>query len=146
MVVPTAWPVDALHLVLHAAVALPGHGLAALQAGQGLDAHLLARHEGRVEPKAEMADELLVVVLKPFQEIAGPGEGHLVDVLLHLFGRHAHAVVREGEGCAPPCLSPPRSWATPRQAGPWRGAWQWRRSRWRSARARKYPYPNTAIS
>ena len=44
-----------------------------------------------------MADDLLAGVLVLLQEVARAGERHLIDVLAHLVGGHAHAVVGEGE-------------------------------------------------
>ena len=86
-----------LHGVLHGAVGLPRHGRRAGQAAERVDAHLLGHHERRVEAQAEVADDLLAGVLVLLQEVARAGERHLVDVLAHLVGGHAHAVVGEGE-------------------------------------------------
>ena len=45
-----------------------------------------------------MANDGVVFLLVLLQEILGTGEGHLVDVALHLIGRHANAVVADGDG------------------------------------------------
>ena len=44
-----------------------------------------------------MANDGVVFLLVLLQEILGAGEGHLVDVALHLIGGHADAVVADGE-------------------------------------------------
>ena len=45
-----------------------------------------------------MANDRVVLLFVFFEEVLGAGEGHLVDVALHLVGSHADAVVGDGEG------------------------------------------------
>ena len=78
-------------------VAGPAHRLAALAGGEGHQFHLAGDHETGVEAQAEVADDRVALALVLLQEILGTGEGHLVDVALHLIGVHADAVVRDGE-------------------------------------------------
>ena len=76
------------------------HRLLAVPVGERVDGHLVGHHERGVEAQSEMTDDLVLVglVLVLLQEILGAGEGDLVDVLLHLVGGHAQAVIGEGDG------------------------------------------------
>ena len=84
-----------LHLELGRARAAPMHGLRPLAERTGDDLDLVRHHEGRIESQAEMADDRLVLVL--LHELLGSREGNLVDVAVHLLGRHADAAVGHGE-------------------------------------------------
>ena len=45
-----------------------------------------------------MADDRITFLLVLLQEVFGTGEGHLVDVALHLISVHADAVIGDREG------------------------------------------------
>ena len=45
-----------------------------------------------------MADDRITFLLVLLEEVFGTGEGHLVDVALHLISVHADAVIGDGEG------------------------------------------------
>jgi hypothetical protein len=70
----------------------------ALFVGEGIDFDLACHHEGRVEAQTEVPDDLAIATVFIFlDEFFGAGEGDLVDVLLHLVGGHADAVVCDRE-------------------------------------------------
>ncbi len=69
--------------------------LRALLIGQRINRHLIRNHKRRVEAQAEMADDLIFIrlVLIFFQEIRRTGKSDLVNILFHLRGSHAKAVI-----------------------------------------------------
>ena len=71
------------------------HALRPLAERPGEDLHLVRDHKRRVESQSEVADDRLVLVL--LHELLGTRECDLVDVLVYLLGRHAHAAVRHGQ-------------------------------------------------
>ena len=82
------------------AVALP-HVRHVLAPGARDDLDLLGHHEGRVEAHTELADDVDVVALVlgvGLLELLRAGVGDGAQVALELVGRHADAVVRDGEG------------------------------------------------
>jgi len=87
--------VGLFHLEFGRSGAAPAHGPGALLPRTGHDLHLVRDHERRVEAQSEVADDRLVLVFG--HELLGPREGDLVDVAVHLLGRHAHAAVRHGQ-------------------------------------------------
>ncbi len=86
------------HGVLRGAVAGPGHGLGAFLPAEGVDGDLLAHHEGGVEAQAEVADDGAELVFVFLEELAGGGEGDLVDVAVDFLLGHADAAVDDLEG------------------------------------------------
>ena len=82
------------HREVGRARAAPAYRRRVFFVGSRHDFHLVAHHKGRVETKAEMPDDGLGVVLVFLHELLGAGERDLVDVLIHLLGRHTDAVVR----------------------------------------------------
>ena len=86
------------HRVLRISRARPVNGFRVLFVGLREDLHFLADHEGGVEAETEMADDGFGLVLVLVEELLGAGESDLVDELIHLFGRHADAMVGDGEG------------------------------------------------
>ena len=87
--------VGLLHFEFGGPGAAPMHALRSLAERPGEDLHLARDHERRVESQSEVADDRLVLVL--LHELLGTREGDLVDVLVYLLGRHAHAAVRHGQ-------------------------------------------------
>ena len=71
------------------------HGLRPLAERFGEYFDLVRHHERRVESQSEVADDGLILIL--LHELLGTREGNLVDVLVHLLGRHAHTAVRHGQ-------------------------------------------------
>ncbi len=63
--------------------------------GFGEDLDLVGHHERRVESQSEMTDDRLVLVL--LHKLLGAREGDLVDILVHLLGRHADTAVGHGQ-------------------------------------------------
>ena len=81
------------------AVATPlhGRGVALVRLGEDIDA--VGHHKGRVEAEPEMADDVGGVGALVFgQEILGARKSDLVDVFVHLLGRHPDAVVDHADG------------------------------------------------
>ena len=64
-------------------------GAVLIRAGKYLD--LVRYHERRVESQSEMSDYGLILILG--HELLGTRECDLVDILVHLVGRHAYAAV-----------------------------------------------------
>ena len=88
-------------------VAAPAHG-GSTWAGAATDQiHPGRHHEAGIEAQAEVADDGVAFMLVLLQELLGTGEGHLVDVATHLIGRHADAVVTDGEGLGLPVDADP---------------------------------------
>ena len=87
--------VGLLHLELGGSGAAPMHGLGPLAERFGEYLDLVRHHERRVESQSEVADDGLILIL--LHELLGTRECDLVDVLVHLLGRHAHAAVRHGQ-------------------------------------------------
>ena len=82
------------------AVALP-HVRHVLAPGARDDLDLLGHHEGGVEAHTELADDVDVIALVlgvGLLELLRAGVGDGAQVALELVGRHADAVVRDGEG------------------------------------------------
>ena len=97
---PVFLPAAVGNLKAHPVLGYPVDRLGPFLAAQGLDLHLFAHHEDRVEAQAEVADDvplLLRLLLKLLHEFAGAGEGHLVDVFPDLFLRHADARVGDAD-------------------------------------------------
>ena len=111
--VRTAFGFDGLfHRVLRRALATPMNGfhhftILTIFTILGLvtereDLHFLAHHERRVETETEMSDNTgtLYIVLCHFvllNKLFRAGESDLIDVLVHFFGGHADAVIRNGQ-------------------------------------------------
>jgi hypothetical protein len=82
------------------AVTAPVDGIGPFLVGEGVDLHLGGHHKGGVEAQTKVADDGVFCggVLILFDEILSTGEGHLVDVLLHLVSGHADAGIGHAEG------------------------------------------------
>ena len=80
------------------AVAGPVDGLGAFLPAEGVDGDFLADHEGGIESEAEVADDGVELVLVFLEELAGGGEGDLVDVAVDFLLGHADAAVDDLEG------------------------------------------------
>ena len=80
--------------------ARPVHRRCPFLVGQTIDLHLSRHHKGGVEPQTKVADNRVgggtVFILG--DKFFSAGEGHLVDVLLHLLGGHANAGIGDGQG------------------------------------------------
>ena len=87
--------VSLLHLELGRPGAAPMYGFRTLFIGFRENLDLVRHHECRVESQSEMSDNGLVLIL--LHELLGAREGDLVDVFVHLLGRHADAAVGHGE-------------------------------------------------
>ena len=59
--------------------------------------NLLGHHKGRVEAKAEVADNARCGILVFVQKFFCAGECYLVDVLVDIFGGHTYATVTDSE-------------------------------------------------
>ena len=77
------------------AIAAPAHRLGIGPGRERDQLHLVGHHEAGIEAQAEVADDGIILAFIFLQEFLGAGEGHLVDVALHLIGRHADAVVAD---------------------------------------------------
>ena len=87
--------VGLLHFELGRPRTAPVHGACALAPRAGDDLHPVRHHERRVESETEVTDDRLVLVFG--HELLGARERNLVDVAIHLLGRHAHAAVGDGQ-------------------------------------------------
>ena len=85
--------VGLLHFELGSSGAAPMHGLRPLAERFRKDFDFVRDHERRVESQSEVADDRLILIL--LHELLGTRERNLVDVLVHLLGRHAHTAVRD---------------------------------------------------
>ena len=87
---------------IHSILRNPVHGLCGFLAGKRLDFHLVGDHEDRIEPKAEMSDDvalfLRIVPLELLHEFGGAGESNLVDVFLDFLRRHTDTGIRDADG------------------------------------------------
>ena len=91
-------PFRGLQAEIRRAIAAPAHRLALASGTEAHQLHLGSHHEARIKTEAEMADDRITFLLVFFQEVFGTGEGHLIDVALHLIGSHADAVIGDREG------------------------------------------------
>ena len=84
------------HFIFGRPVTGPVYGMRPLLIGQRIDIHPVRHHKSRIEAQTEVADDLVrcILVLVFFKEVRRTGEGHLIDILLHLFCRHADSVIR----------------------------------------------------
>jgi len=88
--------------VVAPAARFPAHAVLGREPRAARDqCHAVGDDERRIETHAELADE--VGVLRPvpgqaFEELSRAGFGYGADVVDHLLARHAHAIVRNGEG------------------------------------------------
>ena len=93
--------VGGLDGILALAVGDPADGFLALAAVERVDRDLVRDHEGGVEANAELPDHLGGVgplpLLERVHEGLGAGTGDGAEVVLGLLGRHADAVVDDGE-------------------------------------------------
>ena len=81
-------------------VARPAMGLF-LAVFAGDDLHVLRHHEGRIEPDAELSDDVDIAVFSFLQlllERQRSALGDRAQVFLQLFGRHAQTIVADGQG------------------------------------------------
>ena len=85
-------------LVAGKALGLPVPGLLRAE-GPGVHRDTLAHHEGGVEPYAELADDVHVLLLfRLLLELEGTAAGDDAQVLVQLFLGHADAVIGDGNG------------------------------------------------
>ena len=87
--------VGLLHFELGRTGAAPMYRFGSLLKGFREDFDLVGDHERRVEAQSEVPDDGLVLIF--LHKLLGSRESDLVDVFVHLFGRHAHAAVRHRE-------------------------------------------------
>ena len=87
-----------LHGKDHAILARPPDGRGALRAAEGFNGYAVGHHERRIKTQAKVTDDAaLFIAFIVFEEFLRTGESHLIDILFHLFGGHADAVIAEGQ-------------------------------------------------
>ena len=84
------------HLEFRTAVATPVHCRSVFPT-LGLNFNLVGHHKCRVEPKSEMAYQVLLHILILVKEVVGTTEGYLVDVLVNLLLRHTDTAVADNQ-------------------------------------------------
>ena len=85
-----------LHFVFGRSFATPVYRLGALLVGAGENLHFVGDHESGVESQTEVADDRLVLVF--LHELLGARKGDLVNIALHLVGRHTDTTVGYSQG------------------------------------------------
>ena len=81
------------HLELRIAFAGPDDPARSLFPGKRLDSHFLRDHESRVESQAEMADDVLILVL--LEELTGGRERDLIDVPVDFLISHTDTGIND---------------------------------------------------
>ena len=85
------------HPILGTAVRLPVHRCFVLAIRLGFNHHTVGNHEGGVKSEPEMSDDLIFrrLVFVSLDKILCARKSNLIDILLHFFGTHTDAVVKE---------------------------------------------------
>ena len=97
-------PGNRLKGVFPAAIGLPPHrGFGRQARATRREGYLVRNDEGRIEPDAELPDQvgiLLLVAGQPIQELARPGPGDRADIGYYLVAGHPDPVVGNGDGAS----------------------------------------------